>query len=237
MLAVMVVAGVLAVFAYSACRVVYVRSSLAVSANNLRLLSAATAHYLTENNFKFWKFRNDSREGTVFWFGYEGVASLYHGVEGKRSVDFTRGPLGPYVPAGIRPDPSFSLAGSAFKPKYKNGYIGIGYNGVLGGGFGKREPLSYWELGDPARVVVFATSAQVNTFQSPASGTNPMLEEFYLIDQRETTVHFRHGGLAMVAFANGSAGFLPMDPGTRDGRMPDGNVGRFAPVGSFDYLR
>jgi hypothetical protein len=42
-----------------------------------------------------------------------------------------------------------------------------------------------------------------------------MIEEFYGIDQKEVTVHFRHGTNAMVAFANGSAGFLPMHPVVR----------------------
>jgi hypothetical protein len=64
-----------------------------------------------------------------------------------------------------------------------------------------------------------------------------MIEEFYGIDQKEVTVHFRHGTNAMVAFANGSAGFLPMHPGSGDKRAPDANVGRFAPMGSFKYLR
>ncbi len=52
-----------------------------------------------------------------------------------------------------------------------------------------------------------------------------------------TTVHFRHHGNAMVAYANGSAGFLPMDESTRDKRLPNANVGRFAPVGSKDHLQ
>jgi prepilin-type processing-associated H-X9-DG protein len=64
-----------------------------------------------------------------------------------------------------------------------------------------------------------------------------MLEEFYLLDDKEVTVHFRHNGLAMVAFADGSAGFLPMDESTRDPRAPKANVGRFAPVGSTQYLK
>jgi hypothetical protein len=41
----------------------------------------------------------------------------------------------------------------------------------------------------------------------------------------------------MVAFANGSAGFLPMHTGSGDKRAPDAKVGRFAPKGSFKYLR
>jgi hypothetical protein len=64
-----------------------------------------------------------------------------------------------------------------------------------------------------------------------------MLEEFYGIDARERTVHFRHNGRAMVSFASGNAGFLEMDETTRDARMPSANVGRFAPVGSTRHLK
>lgn len=48
---------------------------------------------------------------------------------------------------------------------------------------------------------------------------------------------FRHGGHAMVAYASGNVGLLPMDETTRDRRAPDAEVGRFAPVGDTKYLR
>ena len=64
-----------------------------------------------------------------------------------------------------------------------------------------------------------------------------MLEEFYGVDAKEVTVHFRNNGKAMVSFASGNAGFLDMDESTRDPRMPKANVGRFAPVGSTTYLQ
>jgi len=41
----------------------------------------------------------------------------------------------------------------------------------------------------------------------------------------------------MVAYADGFAGFLPMDESTRDNRAPKANVGPFAPVGSAKYLK
>ncbi|HRJ73706.1 MAG TPA: hypothetical protein PLS03_15900, partial [Terrimicrobiaceae bacterium] len=140
--------------------------------------------------------------------------------------------------AGLRPDPSFALSGQTFKPKYRSGYLGVGYNVLLGGGWtGNPAKLkTYWSLNRPDEVVVFFTSAQVNTFQSPASASHPMLEEFYAIDEREVTAHFRHHGSALVGFANGSAGFLPIDETTRDSRMPKAAVGRFAPKGSKKFL-
>lgn len=249
MLACVFVLALFILFGAPAAWEVYKRSSLASSANNIRQLTAGAASYLADNNHRFWSFcenkvttmdnYGNKVTGARWWFGFESDGSKGRG-EGKRSFDASESPLAGYVPAGIRPDPSFAFTGAAFKPKYRCGYIGVAYNVELAGGWvaSKRfQPLSYWELSDPSQVVVFATSAQVNTFQSPASPDHPMLEEFYGIDHRETTVHFRHGGLAMVGFANGSCGLLPMEESTRDPRMPEANVGRFAPVGSFKYLK
>jgi len=220
---------------------VYANSSLAISANNIRALSAASASYLADNNYTFWPYRYSDPQlpkGVSWWFGFESAASMSLG-EGNRSFDPSQGPLGGYIPASFRPDPSFKLSGKAFKPKYRSGYLGVGYNILLGGSWmwdGKKPLMRYWELPEPGKIVVFSTSAQVNTFQSPASRTNPMVEEFYALDGNEISVHFRHNKNAMVAFANGSAGFLPMDPSTLDSRAPKANVGRFAPKGSTKYL-
>jgi prepilin-type N-terminal cleavage/methylation domain-containing protein len=220
-------------------------SSLATSAANIRQLAAGAAAYLGENNQTFWKYReNLPGQGVRWWFGFETLASLGM-AEGKRQVDPYNGPLGAYVPAGFRPDPSFAIGGKAFKPKYQFGYIGVGYNVLLADSefrsprawIGTGSPARLGQLSDPSRVVVFATSAQINAFQPPASSANPMLEEFYGLDEREVTVHFRNAGRAMVAYATGNAGFLEIEESTRDRRAPDANVGRFAPVGSTEHLR
>ena len=79
------------------------------------------------------------------------------------------------------------------------------------------------------QVPVSATCAQVNTFQAPASAKHPMAEEFYYFNATEKTVHFRIGGNAMVGYADGSAGYLPMMPGTLDSRLPAANIGRLEP--------
>jgi type II secretory pathway pseudopilin PulG len=217
----------------------YRMSSLAVSANNIRQLAAGGAAYLGDNNYRFWPYRGngevDGTKGAVWWFGFEPGKSLGK-PEGERTIDMDNGPLGPYVPRNIAPDPSFGFAGTPFKPKYKHGYIGIGYNVVLSGqgGWTPRggPPLRYWDLRHPEKTVVFATAAQVNTFQKPASARNPMIEEFYGFDDdrgKIPSVHFRHNGQAMVAYATGSAGLVPMDESTRDRRAPDANVGRLPP--------
>ena len=219
----------------------YKSSSLAVSANNIRQLSAGGAAYLGENNYRFWPYLTITPAGDVYWFGLE-PAEHKGKPEGERVIEMQAGPLGAYMPQSMRPDPSFGFTGKPFKAKYKFGYIGVGYNVHLAGERNGRavwrtrpdgpQPLRYWDLENPGETVVFATSAQVYPFQKEA-----VIEEFYGIDQKEVTVHFRHNGNAMVAFANGSAGFLPMHPATRDAKAPEANVGRFAPVGSNKYLR
>ena len=56
-----------------------------------------------------------------------------------------------------------------------------------------------------------------------------MVEEFYYFDTTESTVQFRIGGKAMVGFADGSAGYLPMMPGTLDRRLPNAKIGQIDP--------
>lgn len=241
MIVAVAIMAIVATVAVPAARKLYQESSLAISANNIRQLAAGTAGYLADHRYTYWKYLdkqapNMPETGALWWFGFESQGSAAR-PEGERQFDPELGPLGGYVPASIRPDPAFTGGTKAFKPKYQSGYLGIGYNVLLGGGWlGTGQLKTYWELSDPSQVVVFATSAQVNIFQKPASASNPMLEEFYGIDARETTIHFRIHERAMVAFANGSAGFLPMDISTRDSRAPKANVGRFAPVGSKKYL-
>lgn len=240
LLSVIAILLVLSIVAAGAGWKVYESTSLAVSANNIRQLAAGGANYLADNNNVYWPYRGvDPANGTgvTWWFGFEPLASVNR-TEGQREFDPSKGPLGGYVPKDFKPDPSFALGGSVFKPKYKNGYIGTGYNVLLGGGFLGAGTLAHqMQIKDTSKVVVFFTSAQVNTFQSPASAKKPMLEEFYGVDEKEVTVHFRHNGKAMVSFASGNAGFLEIDESTRDIRMPKANVGRFAPRGDTTYLK
>jgi len=227
-------------------------SSLATSANNIRQLAAGAAAYLGDNNYTFWKYRQNANtpalmqqlgvpeRGVIWWFGFETLKSISSG-EGNRHFDPDLGPLAGYVPGGFRPDPSLAFTGKALKPKYRFGYIGVGYNTHLGGGWMGGNPMRYSELEKPHETVVFATSAQVNTFQAPASPKNPMIEDFYGFDDGATgnqpSIHFRHNGKAMVVFATGNAGFLEMDKNTLDMRAPEAKIGRFAPAGSSKFLR
>lgn len=253
------VIGVLASLLLLASRKAMTAASLASSANNIRQLAGGAAAYLGDHNYRYWKFREGvftdeqmaalgvGERGVRWWFGFESLSSM-RAAEGEREFDPAKGPLGDYIPAGMVPDPSFALAGNPMKPKYRFGYIGVGYNlhlasgegNVMAGWSGTGTPHSQLSVENPGETVVFATSAQINTFQAPASADNPMIEEFYGFDDgaggNQPSIHFRHHGKAMVAFANGSAGWLEMDESTRDERDPDADIGRFAPSGAPDHL-
>lgn len=244
LLVVIAIIALLSLVAAPAVWGAYKSSSLAVSANNIRQLAAGGAAYLGDNNYRFWPYRRNGQvngaKGSVWWYGFESSKSLSR-PEGQRTIEMDKGPLGPYVPRNIAPDPSFGFAGKPFKPKYRHGYIGIGYNVVLSStNDAKRDgwmpsggqPRLYWDLEKPEKTVVFATSAQINAFTKPASVRNPMIEEFYGFDDdpnNNPSVHFRHAGNAMVAYANGSAGFVPLEASLKDTRAPDANVGRLPP--------
>lgn len=241
LLTVLVILGVLATLTVAGAQRAIKSSSLATSANNIRQLAAGAAAYLGDNNYTFWRYRepvtDPSRRGVSWWFGFEPQQSLSL-PEGQRILQIADGPLGHYIPGGFRPDPSFRFTGKPFKPKYRFGYVGVGYNVLVGGGWFGGTPLRYFALENPEKTVIFATCAQVNTFQRPASPSNPMIEEFYGFDQNQTTIHFRHPDEhALVVYATGNAGFLPMDSSTRDQRAPEAAVGRLAPRGSTEFLR
>ncbi len=244
MLVSVAVLGILSMLVFSYSRTAYQSASLAASASNIRQLAAGGASYLGEHNGEFWRFREGvPGVGVRWWWGLEPIESLSK-PEGERWFDPLEGPLGAYIPAGLSPDPSFALVGKPFKPKYKSGYIGVGYNLLLAGPEANRTarwmggglPARVGQLDNPGRIVMFATSAQVNTFQRPASSKNPMIEEFYGIDEEEVTVHFRHRGKAMVAYASGSVGFEQLDASTLNQRAPEALVGRFAPTKSTHLL-
>ena len=219
----LVVIAVIAVVAAMALPVydgVRLRGSQVVAVSALRQCSMAGNLYLGEHNNVYWPFRSDDAQGTTFWFGYETLAdeSL---PEGTRTIDYSRGALGPYSGGlhDVHPDPQFTRMAATFKPKFKDGYFPYGYNDLLGG-------TSNLLLPAYNKRVVFATSAQVNTFQSPASAAHPMLEEFYMVDNFNVTASFRYHGQALCAFADGSTGFVDPQPGTMDARLPEAGVGK-----------
>ena len=183
-----------------------------VCTGNLRQLSLAGQMYWSDNEHRAFAYRGESVDGgDLFWFGW-----LERGGEGARRFDLAKGALHPYLGGGgVETCPSLAYVDARFKLKATGAAFGYGYNLHLAGGLAK-----------PGGTVFLADAAQVNTFQSPASKEKPMLEEFYYVNDRERTAHFRHGQKATAAFCDGHVGQLGFDMGSIDDRMPDQWVGR-----------
>lgn len=228
LLASLVILGILLTLVAPAVYAVKRQTTLAVSSSALRQLSIASQTYLAENDGRFFRYRENVPGGVQWWFGFESASGP--SAEGQRILDKSRGPLGPYIAdsAGTVPDFAFTSMGASFKPKFKNGYFGFGVNTELTGGTSGGDTnrlLRINQISRPGQTALFATCAQINTFQAPASGKNPMLEEFYLFTTNEVTVHFRHAGKAIVAFADGSQREVSGDRASFNSRLPSACVG------------
>ncbi|MEP6671213.1 MAG: type II secretion system protein [Chthoniobacter sp.] len=231
LLVVMTIIGILLAILMPVISQAKVASARAISAHSLTELIVGGRAYLNDNDNAFWPYQLSTPNGMQWWYGLESFQSMAAG-EGKRTADYSKGPLGPYVMAsgGVKTDPALANSGRSLKPKYKNGNYGYGYNTVLAAD-SKGKARSALQVDSPAQMVVFATCAQVNTFQSPATPKKPMVEEFYMISDTQTTAHFRHGTEALAAFLDGSVRPLSMaadmQPGSKDTRLPSANIGRF----------
>ena len=230
LLAAVCVLGILLTLCAPAAKAVRRQTTLAVSASALRQLSIAAQNYFSESQGQFFRARENLSDGTQWWFGFESQAGPK--TEGKRILDKSRGPLGPYLAdsAGRVPDFAFTSMGASFKPKFANGYFGFGVNTEMTGGPSGQDPSKLRRISQltrPGRTALFATCAQINTFQAPASAQRPMLEEFYFFNTTDcrNTVHFRHNQKAIVAFADGSQEEIPGDPADFDRRLPSAGVG------------
>jgi prepilin-type N-terminal cleavage/methylation domain-containing protein/prepilin-type processing-associated H-X9-DG protein len=217
---------------------------MAQSTSNLRQLGLATHLYLLDHEQRFFPFRQETPEGVLWYFGLEPGAG--GGAEGERDLDRSRSPLFPYIEqiGGVEVCPGFDYNSALWKPKFRGASWGYGYNVRLGpiyraNGAIMHPGKHYEDLSAPSRVIIFGTCAQVNTFQAPASPDNPMLEEFYMIDETYRTIHFRFGGgqLALFVFADGHVASMPPYPGEMDTRLPGANVGRITPRRSLEFLQ
>jgi prepilin-type N-terminal cleavage/methylation domain-containing protein/prepilin-type processing-associated H-X9-DG protein len=212
----------------------------AASTSNLRQFAAAANLYLADHDGTFFPYRQTQADWSVtWWFGHETASSL-GGAEGLRQLDKTGSPLYPYLQQSGRVEvcPGFIADKTIWKPKYNGASCGYGYNVLLGGRWMGTQPLVRLpELERPDKTIIFATCAQVNTFQPPASPGHPLVEEFYGLDQIFKTVHFRFEGRALVLFVDGHVQAMTMYPGTEDDRIPNSAVGRVTPIGSMEMLR
>jgi prepilin-type processing-associated H-X9-DG protein len=83
------------------------------------------------------------------------------------------------------------------------------------------------EIPHPSALALLADSAQVNTFEAPASVNHPMFEEWYYLNQdtSEPNGQFRHEQRANAAFCDGHIERENMVSGTLDQRLPGQIIG------------
>jgi len=193
--------------------------------SNLHQLGIATQMYWDENSGNCFRFTEKTNYGRLYWFGWIEGDNV---PEGERRFDPSVGSLFPYLQGrGVELCPSLDYAHAQFKLKAKGAAYGYGYNLQLSSGVGQ-SPKKISSIIRQSDIVLLADSAQVNTFQSPASPANPMLEEFYYVNtnRNEATAHFRHAQRANVVFCDGHVAMEKMETGSLDERLPTALVGR-----------
>ncbi len=201
----------------------------AACASNLRQLGLATRLYWDDYSGRcFQWYAGVTNNGQLYWFGWLG-----YGAEGQRPVDLSAGVLYPYLATSkARLCPALNYALPQFKLKADGPVCSYGYNAFLSPA-STAASRSISEISRPTDTALFGDAAQVNDFQPPASRTNPMLEEWYYLDNPTNYAsanyyphgHFRHAQKANVAFCDGHVGLEVMVPGSLDRRLPGQLVG------------
>jgi prepilin-type N-terminal cleavage/methylation domain-containing protein/prepilin-type processing-associated H-X9-DG protein len=198
-------------------------------ASNLRQLGFASQFYWDDSGGRCFQWYDGvTNSGELYWFGWLG-----NGAEGQRPVDLSAGVLFPYVAdSKVRLCPALNYGLSQFKLKAEVPVCSYGYNAALSAG-GPAASLNISRVSRPTDLALFADAAQVNDFQAPASRSNPMLEEWYYLDNPTNYSsasyyahgHFRHAQRASVGFCDGHVGLEVMVPGSLDRRLPSQFVG------------
>ena len=195
---------------------------------NLRQLGLCAQMYWDDNNGACFYYQTGTTNGgTRYWFGW----LQDNAPEGQRAFDATTGALYPYLQGrGVVICPSLNYSLANFKLKATGAAYGYGCNRYLALGT-NTPPLRMAKVINPANTALLADAAQVNDFQAPASHYNPMLEEFYYVDNSVSypNGHFRHARRADVIFCDGHVDAEKMLAGSLDQRLPNQFVGRLRP--------
>ena len=191
--------------------------------SNLHQLGLAGHLYWDDNNGNCFRYGGwPTNGGQLYWFGW-----ISGGQEGERDFDASQGVLYPYLRGrGVELCPSFNYGFSQFKQKASAASYGYGYNRYLDSP-DHNLPIKFSQIARPAEVVFLADSAQVNTWQAPASPENPLIEEWYFVDDdvNQPNGHFRHKQRANVGFCDGHVAAEKMVAGSLDVRLPAEFVG------------
>ncbi len=237
LLVVIAVTAILAAMLLPALAKSKLTAQRAACENNLRQLGLATELYLGDNaEIFFYRSQPATATGQQWWFGW-----LASGTEGRRAFDLSTGVLFSYLHGSdVRLCPSPAWSSSQFKLKGTNVIFSYGCNAYLCNAQNAAQstlPINANKIIRPADIALFADAAQVNTFQAPASASNPMFEEFYYLDletnyanpNNQPNGHFRHGQKANVTFADGHVDLEKAVANSYDKRLPNQFIGQLRP--------
>ncbi len=192
--------------------------------SNLRQLGLAAHMYWDDNGGNCFSYGGSvTNGGQLYWFGWMGP-----GIEGQRAFDATQADLYPYLRGrGVELCPAFNYSLPQVKLKATGASYGYGYNLSLSAP-PHAPPINVNRLPQASLLALLGDSAQVNTWQAPASAANPMLEEWYYLDTstNQPNGHFRHAQRAQVVFCDGHVALEKYVPGSLDPRLPSQFIGR-----------
>ncbi len=200
--------------------------------SNLRQLQACHLMYLMDHDGQLFPYRVTRPDGVLWYWGLETGG----GAEGSRRLDKSKARLAPYFDhaGGIEVCPALPYKSPMFKQKFGVPSYGYGINASLLPGLPSCTITSIEDVARPARTIAWGDAIQINTWQAPASPSNPMMEEWYYLDTAAPAkFHFRHGGLFNAVMVDGSVRSLR--PDRLDPRC-DGLSGFLEPAGQNSYL-
>lgn len=208
-----------------------------VCSSNLKQLGLGFGMYLEDNGRKVFPrvYRGKNDKGLLgrFWYyGFE-PGSSFSLPEGSRELFREYGKLYPYIRDydSVEICPAFPYKSGSYKPKFKTRWMTYGVNDQLSRDlriFGQKIINFDSATKSPNSMLLFADSAQVNTFQAPASPTNPMFEEWHYVERLGgANVHFRHNGKANILFGDGHVWRDGPEIDSFDSKLPELKIGRF----------
>jgi prepilin-type N-terminal cleavage/methylation domain-containing protein/prepilin-type processing-associated H-X9-DG protein len=207
-----------------------------ICTSNLKQLGIAFDMYLREYNGNVFPLSQMGEDDTgqlgyMWYYGFE-PGSGFGMPEGKRPLYRKYAKLYPYIKQydSVEICPAFPYGDKKYKPKYNTKWMTYGINSRLS--IDLRDPgkevVNFDKyVGKASDVLVFADSAQVNTFQDPASPSNPMFEEWHYIETSGSFVHFRHNLKANILFGDGHVSDAKADKESL-GRWPAFQIGSFS---------
>ena len=223
LLVVIGVIGVLAGLLFPALSVAKSKARRISCVSNLHHLGIAGMLYWDDHEGRAFRYRGEANDGgDLYWFGW-----IQRGAEGERGFDGDQGKLAAYIgKSGVRICPSLNYLSSTYKLKATGASFGYGYNLHLSPASGPEPEVNVNSVERPVETAFLADAGQVNTWQSPASDTNPMMEEFYYVSAFESTTHFRHAKVANIVYIDGHVDAREPVEGTEDVRVPGELTGR-----------